>query len=360
MDSMFEGAESFNQNLGDWDLSSIGTAAFGGMNRMLSGANVSTENYDATLIGWSILDPVSGETQIPMSITLDGGNSQFCLSEAARQSLIDDFGWTITDGGRAADCQEPNDFALRINTGGVGVEYNGETFVGDTYFNTGRTLDRPQTGLPEPYQTFRYSRSQQMSYDIPIPDGEYTVNLYFAELWFGATAGGAGGVGNRIFDVNIEGALAEDNLDIFAEVGADAMLMKTYNVTVNGGILDIDFDSRDVVGGERHPVINAIEILGQNRGGSGLSGKTTISNPSMVSPNPAISITTLSFEKPIELTTIQVFDVLGRLVHSYNGPEVKDEGSYVLQVNHLEAGSYFINSLDVNGIKHQKQIVIKK
>ncbi|MEP3210725.1 MAG: BspA family leucine-rich repeat surface protein [Maribacter sp.] len=150
---------------------------------------------------------------------------------------------------------------FRINTGGVASDYNGEQFITDNYFDTGSTLDRPQTGLPEPYQSFRFSRSQQMGYDIPLTDGEYTIHLYFAELWFGATGGGSGGIGSRVFDVIIEGQLEEDNLDIFAEVGADAMLMKSYTVAVTGGILDIDFDSRDVVGGERHPVINAIEVF---------------------------------------------------------------------------------------------------
>jgi len=151
--------------------------------------------------------------------------------------------------------------ALRINTGGSAIDYEGETFMTDTYFNEGLTLVRPQTGLPEPYQSFRYSRSQQMSYDIPIEDGEYTVNLYFAELWFGATGGGAGGVGNRIFDVTIEGSLAEDNLDVFANVGAETLLTRTHTVNVTDGQLDIDFSSLASDGGSRHPIINAIEIL---------------------------------------------------------------------------------------------------
>ena len=81
------------------------------------------------------------------------------------------------------------DPSLRINAGGSEVDFNGEIFVTDAYFDTGSILLRPQTGLPEPYQSFRYSRSQQMSYAVPLADGEYTVNLHFAELWFGATGG---------------------------------------------------------------------------------------------------------------------------------------------------------------------------
>ncbi len=156
---------------------------------------------------------------------------------------------------------EAQEAIFRINTGGTETTYNNKTFTADAYAEAGSTLDRPQTGLPEPFKSFRFSRSQQMSYEIPILDGEYTVKLYFAELWFGATGGGSGGVGSRVFDVILEGQLAEDNLDVFAEVGADAMLMKSHVVTVSGGTLNIDFDSRDIVGGERHPIINAIEIV---------------------------------------------------------------------------------------------------
>ena len=101
-----------------------------------------------------------------------------------------------------------------------------------------------------------------MGYDIPVADGEYTVRLHFAELWFGATGGGSGGVGDRVFDVSIEGQLVEDNLDVYAEVGADAMLVRTHTVNVSRGVLNIDFSALAGVGGNRHPIINAIEIIG--------------------------------------------------------------------------------------------------
>jgi len=152
-------------------------------------------------------------------------------------------------------------FTLRINSGGGEIIRDGNTFVADTYFDTGNTLDRPQTGLKDPYKTFRYSRSQVMGYHIPIENGEYTVRLHFAELWFGATSGGAGGTGKRVFDVKLEGQLAEDNLDVFANVGAETLLTRTHTVNVTDGQLDIDFSSLASDGGSRHPIINAIEIL---------------------------------------------------------------------------------------------------
>ncbi|WP_171037039.1 LamG-like jellyroll fold domain-containing protein [Maribacter algarum] len=161
----------------------------------------------------------------------------------------------------AVEIETNNDFVLRINSGGEEVFHDGDSFSADTYFDTGRELDRPQTGLEDPYKTFRYSRSQVMNYDIPLDDGEYTVELHFAELWFGATGGGSGGAGKRVFDIRFEGELLEDNLDVFAEVGAETLLTRTYKVNVSDGILDIDFSSLASDGGTRHPIINAIEIV---------------------------------------------------------------------------------------------------
>lgn len=150
---------------------------------------------------------------------------------------------------------------IRINAGGRKVFHNGDTFSADTYFNTGNTLDRPQTGLKGSFKTFRYSPSQVMGYDIPLDNGEYTVKLHFAELWFGATGGGSGGAGSRVFDVRLEGDLVEDDLDVFAQVGAEAVLTRTYTVNVTDGELEIDFSSLASDGGTRHPIVNAIEIL---------------------------------------------------------------------------------------------------
>ena len=94
---------------------------------------------------------------------------------------------------------------------------------------------------------------------------------------------------------------------------------------------------------------------------SSLSGKTSdISNKSILSPNPATISTTLSFENPVQMKTIQVFDVLGRLVATYEGPELNDDGSYLLNVNFIPAGTYFIKSQDVEGNQYQKPMVIIK
>lgn len=92
MSSMFDGAISFDQNLGDWDIASVTD-----MHYMFDGGvTLSTANYNALLIGW--------EAQaVQNNVTFHGGNSKYSAGAVAtaRQALIDDHNWSITDGGQA-------------------------------------------------------------------------------------------------------------------------------------------------------------------------------------------------------------------------------------------------------------------
>ena len=92
MQRMFRQATSFDQSLANWDMEKVNNLA-----EFLLDAGLSTANYDATLIGWAAQNVQSG-------LTCDFGNSQYTAggaAEAARNTLINTYGWTITDGGAA-------------------------------------------------------------------------------------------------------------------------------------------------------------------------------------------------------------------------------------------------------------------
>jgi hypothetical protein len=92
-----------------------------------------------------------------------------------------------------------------------------------------------------------------MTYSFNVPNGNYTVRLHFAENYQPLFQ-----VGQRVFDVNIQGALVFNNIDVFAEVGARTALIKTATATVTNGTLSIT-----LVHQVEDPFINAIEILSQ-------------------------------------------------------------------------------------------------
>ncbi|MBT9189056.1 PKD domain-containing protein [Zobellia russellii] len=226
-------------------------------------------------------------------------------------------------------------FTLRINTGGSQSTFNGEEFIEDQYFNTGSTLDRPQTGLSQPYSSIRFSRSQTMNYDLPVPNGAYTVRLHFAEIWFGATGGGVGAAGNRVFDVRLENELAEDNLDVFAEVGAESPLVKTHVAYVNDGILDIDFSALATDGGSRHPIINAIEVIG--------SGSPSVPPVAEAGNNQAITLpstTSVTFNGSGHDPDGGQVSFLWTQVSGPNSAILSDENTANLSVTELLAGNY--------------------
>ncbi|MCC6314705.1 MAG: thrombospondin type 3 repeat-containing protein [Thermomicrobiales bacterium] len=94
-------------------------------------------------------------------------------------------------------------------------------------------------------------------YAIPVPDdGVYRVRLHFVETYWGAEGGGKGKAGKRIFDVDAEGMEALVDFDIYDEVGTMTAVVKTFDVEVTDGTLEIEFKS--VVD---RPVVSAIEVL---------------------------------------------------------------------------------------------------
>jgi len=95
MDAMFASATTFNQDIGGWDVAALTSAG-----DMFKNVKLSTQNYDALLIGWDAQTLLNG-------VTLGGGNSNYCLGAAAREHMISSDGWKITDGGQVCPVYLP-------------------------------------------------------------------------------------------------------------------------------------------------------------------------------------------------------------------------------------------------------------
>jgi hypothetical protein len=109
-------------------------------------------------------------------------------------------------------------------------DHDGNLWHPDTYFMNGKMSPQRRLveGSPDPglYAAERYGH---FTYALPAdPRDRYTVVLHFAEFYFGPTASGAGGTGDRIFRVLCNGETLLDNFDIFKEAGSLHPLTKTF------------------------------------------------------------------------------------------------------------------------------------
>ena len=130
----------------------------------------------------------------------------------------------------------PGKVVFAMNSGGNGyVDKAGVTYQADQYYNGGRAYSSSAgiAGTEDAplYQTERYGN---FSYSIPLPNGNYTVKLKFAEIYWSSA-------GRRIFDVIIGGTKVIRSLDIFARVGKNRVYDVSVPATVTGGILKINF-----------------------------------------------------------------------------------------------------------------------
>ncbi len=164
---------------------------------------------------------------------------------------------------------------IKINCGGEEVTIGDETFIADqykgganaTYTAHQSITEIENTELDEIYLTETITPNDQnegpFSYDIPVENGTYTVKMHFAEIYWGVRKvgfeGTEGGVGSRIFDVDIEGRSILTRMDVFeATGGAAKAITKMYNVEVVDGVLNIVFTAT-----VDRPKISAIEIFGE-------------------------------------------------------------------------------------------------
>lgn len=147
-------------------------------------------------------------------------------------------------------------FFLLIDAGGFGgIGYYGGHWLADTGYIGGQTVNRgaipiANTDNPWLYRTERYGMS---GYVFSVPNGNYQVDLDFAETYSVIT-----GPGQRVFSVAVQGKRL-NHLDIFKEAGGrDIALVKQFFVAVSNGQLTITF-TKEV----QEPEINGIEILQQ-------------------------------------------------------------------------------------------------
>jgi beta-galactosidase len=108
------------------------------------------------------------------------------------------------------------------------------------------------------FQSFRYGLSK-LKYTFPVADGDYQVELYFSEPWYGVANTNCKGW--RLFDVAINDSIVAKDIDLYAAAGYNHAIKKAFPVHVTDGRLVISFPNENA--GEA--VIMAIAIASKSK-----------------------------------------------------------------------------------------------
>ncbi|MEM6854729.1 MAG: malectin domain-containing carbohydrate-binding protein, partial [Planctomycetota bacterium] len=148
------------------------------------------------------------------------------------------------------------DVVYALNAGGVDfTDVNGIAWVNDTAFtnqdaansstaSTSSLIDRNHPSVPlgtdlQLLQSERYDAAtgEPMAYRLAVDNGSYQVDLYFAD-----TFSGTQGIGDRVFDIQLEGVTVADDFDVVAAAGGGyRAYVETFTVAVSDGVLDLEF-----------------------------------------------------------------------------------------------------------------------
>lgn len=180
-----------------------------------------------------------------------------------------------------------------VNAGNCGpVDWSGYTWLGDQGYSGGnwghvgsdyQSVDSTIAGPVVDTNGNLYGDSGQyvyrcqvygtdFGYHFDLPNGEYTVTLYFAEpVWSSA--------GERLFDVVAEGGQVYDNLDVAAEAGGDSIaIARSFTVNVADGNLTVDFVGNQGGSSDSNAFLNAMSVVAGSSAPS-VGGGTTAPTP---------------------------------------------------------------------------------
>jgi parallel beta-helix repeat protein len=161
---------------------------------------------------------------------------------------------SVTVSNTTTPAPQPSNAVVRVNAGGSAYsDASGNAWSADSGFNGGSSYPSSNsisgTTSQPLYQTSRWNYGQ-LNYNFPVANGNYTVNLKFAETYMN-------GPGQRAFSIMINGQTVQSNFDIFAAAGgANKAVDKSFPVTVTGGSISIQMTSS-----VENPTVSGIEIL---------------------------------------------------------------------------------------------------
>jgi len=139
------------------------------------------------------------------------------------------FGFISKDGSR---------LIVAINAGGQSTSLDGVIYQADRYASEGSTNTTSDAiGGTSDDAVFQSERYGEYSYRIPVTEGDYAIEIHFAEIYHEAD-------GQRAFNVLVEGQPVLNAIDLYREAGHDnAYTLSVDNVHVSDGELTISLET---------------------------------------------------------------------------------------------------------------------
>ncbi|UOQ68637.1 PKD domain-containing protein [Hymenobacter volaticus] len=203
-----------------------------------------------------VVVPVGKTLDVPVKFNTAVGGTQTAKLVVSHSGVGDTTVTAIKGGGRTSPL-------FRVRAGGDALTTSIGAFSADQNFNgNGNTYYAGnQIGGTEDdalYQAERYGTA--FGYAFPVSSGQqYRVVLHFAEIY--ATT-----IGQRVFDVSLEGNKVLDNYDIFKKVGTNVATTETFTTTVADDVLNLNFSSLAADGGVDNAKVSAIEVYRLSQG----------------------------------------------------------------------------------------------
>ncbi|MEO9871501.1 BspA family leucine-rich repeat surface protein [Ekhidna sp.] len=186
MDRMFFSASAFDQSLGNWDVQNTPT-----MDLALRSSGLSRLNYDRTLIGWA-------SQNVRPNIELGANGLNFCAGEEARNFLINEKKWTITDAG--VDCPENGEanilfFELDAQLSPAVIDDENHTIFIEAFAGSSITALKPNLTLSKdatsvPASGTEVDFTEPVTYTVTALDGtttqDWTVTVTAVEILLGS------------------------------------------------------------------------------------------------------------------------------------------------------------------------------
>jgi len=149
----------------------------------------------------------------------------------------------------------PTSSVYLINAGGTApyTDHTGNTWSADEFFTGGADSDVPYTVPDTADGIVFYDRrtGTDFSYNLPVADGTYTVELFFTDPTYSTAR-------QRLFNVTAQGQTVLSDFDIIGDGGGKAPITRAFSVTVTNGRIALGFTS--VL---NYATLSGIEVLKQ-------------------------------------------------------------------------------------------------